>query len=611
MMRVVLLAACTAALAAAAGFEVRVSDETVPAGGLVQLKISLTDPQPISTGKMGVALEESIFDLIEGITLFSDTGDVSGAALVQGGQISARFTSPRGTFGTLPDYPLMTVVARTNPAAPVGTTTQVSLDPGRSFWADLLGNGYTAIIKPGTVMIGGSLSVSNVAPGGGIVPAGFVVKVLGTGFTPATRVAVNEVSLASVKYISPTELDVTPAQAAQMDGKRVRVENPDGSRVTYFSYLRATAIGVSSHPVLAKTTPIFPVKSLSLGFLTVTAGNSPGSFQGLALQNANLSSVDIAVDLLSAAGQTLSHNTTILPAGFRYVRELSELFGVMSAPAGSTVRVSSSAPIQMLGLSSDESGTSVIPVNPAVSPPGTQLNASPVLSALVNAASQQAGSVAPGEMVTLYGSFPGLGMTGPRLDASGKLAASLAGTRVLFEGVPAPLAYVSSAQINAIVPYEAGGNPSVRVQVEMGGVLSTGMTVALEPSAAAIFTLDGSGLGPGACLNQDATPNSAANPAARGSVISIYATGGGQTIPPSVTGSVADGGLKKPLLPVRVTIGGQPATVIYAGTAPGLVSAVLQINALVPENIQAGNAVPVTIAIGSAISQANVTLSIS
>jgi len=76
-----------------------------------------------------------------------------------------------------------------------------------------------------------------------------------------------------------------------------------------------------------------------------------------------------------------------------------------------------------------------------------------------------------------------------------------------------------------------------------------------------------SGVGPAAVLNQDNSVNSASNPAPRGAIIQIYATGECETSPHGVTGSVIGTGLKTPLLGVKVTIGGQDAVVQYAGSA--------------------------------------------
>jgi uncharacterized protein (TIGR03437 family) len=111
-------------------------------------------------------------------------------------------------------------------------------------------------------------------------------------------------------------------------------------------------------------------------------------------------------------------------------------------------------------------------------------------------------------------------------------------------------------------------------------------------------------------LNEDNSINGAANPAARGSTISIYATGEGQTAPAGVTGSVSTGSGTKPLVPVTVKIGGLDAVVQYAGSSSGLVAGVLQVNAVVPGSIAPGTAVPVMVSVGGASSQQGVTIAV-
>jgi len=82
--------------------------------------------------------------------------------------------------------------------------------------------------------------------------------------------------------------------------------------------------------------------------------------------------------------------------------------------------------------------------------------------------------------------------------------------------------------------------------------------------------------------------------------VSIYATGEGLLVPPVATGSMSGPSLPlpKPAANVSVTIGGQPATISYAGEAPTLVSGVLQVNVAIPSNINSGNQL-VVLTIGS------------
>ena len=146
------------------------------------------------------------------------------------------------------------------------------------------------------------------------------------------------------------------------------------------------------------------------------------------------------------------------------------------------------------------------------------------------------------------------------------------------------------------------------MQIVYQGVRSNGVSVPVAVSAPGIFTQTQTGSGAGAIINQDGTVNSAANPAAKGSVIAIYATGEGQTIPSGINGKVNnDGTLPRPVLPTTVTIDGQPAEVTYAGGAPDLVSGALQVNARVPAGAASGT-VAVVVTVGTNSSQAGVTL---
>jgi uncharacterized protein (TIGR03437 family) len=123
-----------------------------------------------------------------------------------------------------------------------------------------------------------------------------------------------------------------------------------------------------------------------------------------------------------------------------------------------------------------------------------------------------------------------------------------------------------------------------------------------------IFSDNASGTGQGAILNQDLSLNSAANPAAPGDIIVIYATGQGNPQGNYVTGLLP--GSASPSDPqVSVNIGGAPAQVTYAGAAPYEVEGVFQINAQIPAGTPAGT-VPVQITIGPAASQPGLTVAV-
>jgi uncharacterized protein (TIGR03437 family) len=218
------------------------------------------------------------------------------------------------------------------------------------------------------------------------------------------------------------------------------------------------------------------------------------------------------------------------------------------------------------------------------------------------------GPVAPGELITLFGSRIGpVSAQTPNGSASNT---SLGGTSVLFDGTVAPLLYGAQNQINAIVPFGVSGKAATQLTVTAQGKTIAGAALPVAAVAPAIFTLNSSGAGAGAILNQDLSVNSTSNPAAKGSVIAIFVTGLGQTNPPSVDGQVTGSVLPAPILSPSVKIGGLDAKVEFAGAASGLVAGVMQVNALVPSSVGSGPAVPVVLSVGGASSRAGVTVAI-
>lgn len=213
--------------------------------------------------------------------------------------------------------------------------------------------------------------------------------------------------------------------------------------------------------------------------------------------------------------------------------------------------------------------------------------------------------------MVLYGSrvWP-VQSTAGRLTSDGRFTTDLAGTQVLFDGAPAPLLYASSGQLAAVVPYEIDGKSGTHVQVVNSGGVSDPLALPVTPAAPSIFSADYTGSGQGAILNQGGvTVNSSANPAEKGSVIAIYATGGGQTSPAGIDGQLALATLPKPKLPVQVLIGGRPAELRYAGAAPAAVAGLFQVNARIPADTPSGE-IPVLVQVGNAVSQPGITVAV-
>ncbi len=233
------------------------------------------------------------------------------------------------------------------------------------------------------------------------------------------------------------------------------------------------------------------------------------------------------------------------------------------------------------------------------------------VKSVLNAASLQPGPLSPGEIVSIFGT--GLGTTagaGPTISQAGAVGTSIGDTRVLFEGVPAPLLYARTDQINAIVPYGIYGRFASSLQIEVAGNRSDTLQLRVDPAAPGVFTANGTGTGQGAIVNQDGTINSPVYPAPRGSVIAIYGTGEGQTRPAGQDGRIITTDLRPPIGVVVVKIAGAPVDVVYAGSAPGMVSGAFQINATIPANTPTGGQIPLEVSIGGIVSQVGVMVAV-
>ncbi|HKE22357.1 MAG TPA: hypothetical protein VKB88_08205 [Bryobacteraceae bacterium] len=237
------------------------------------------------------------------------------------------------------------------------------------------------------------------------------------------------------------------------------------------------------------------------------------------------------------------------------------------------------------------------------------------ISAVVNAASGLSGGIAPGEIVVIYGS--GLGpaqLATATAGASGLFGTQLDGTSVSFNSMAAPMIYTSTGQVAAVVPYGITGSTAL-VTITYQGQTSAGFSVPIVPSAPGIFTAGSTGKGQAAAINQDGSLNSAANPAHLGDVITLFATGEGQTTPAGVDGKPGAVPLPQPILGAQVYLGpdsqdAQSMQLQYAGGAPGEIAGLMQINAVIPQDIQTGDAVPIFVSVGSGSSQLGVTIAV-
>jgi len=229
---------------------------------------------------------------------------------------------------------------------------------------------------------------------------------------------------------------------------------------------------------------------------------------------------------------------------------------------------------------------------------------------MVNGASYFSNEVAPGEIATIFGL--GLGpdeLAGLTLTAQRRVATEAGGVRVLFDGTPAPVLYASSGQVGVIVPFNVAGKSVVRVQLNNAGRLTNTLMMNVAATAPGFFTANSSGRGGGAFLNSDGSLNTEANPAERGSIVVLYATGLGAMRPAMNDGELAAPPYAQPIAPYKVRIAERECEVVYGGAAPGLVAGLVQLNVRVPADIAPG-VVPVSLEADGVISPRTVSVAV-
>ncbi|HEV2689634.1 MAG TPA: IPT/TIG domain-containing protein, partial [Bryobacteraceae bacterium] len=194
---------------------------------------------------------------------------------------------------------------------------------------------------------------------------------------------------------------------------------------------------------------------------------------------------------------------------------------------------------------------------------------------LVHAASLAPGPIAPDEIVTIFGSKFEPGQT-----------------QLLFDGRAATIFYTGVNQINALAPADLAVNATTEISIQVRGATVADFPCAVVGAAPGIFTTTNGGAGQAAANNQDGSINSVSNPADRGSIVVLYATGEGRDISA-----------------VSVNIGGYASEVLYAGPAPGF-PGLMQVNARVPGGYAPSGILPVVITVGGVGTQDGVTIAV-
>ena len=243
-------------------------------------------------------------------------------------------------------------------------------------------------------------------------------------------------------------------------------------------------------------------------------------------------------------------------------------------------------------------------------PPGSALRLLPLSAQIqpvqvLNYASGATGPVAPGEIVAITGSGIGPSQAATSSITTNSHIDTIAGnTRVLFDGIPAPIVSAQAAQIVAIVPYGVSGKTSTQLVVEFNGQHSAAISVPVTDLSPAIFTDQPLGKGSPLILNADGSHNSSSNPAKKGSNITFFVTGEGITTTAAgavpVDGRLAAAPLHSPVQPVVVGVNGNGVNILFAGAEPGA-AGIMQVNAQLDADEPSG-ALQLVVAVGSTFS---------
>jgi hypothetical protein len=320
------------------------------------------------------------------------SGKAAGIALVPPGgsntNISIQLSSPDALLGTDVSYPVVTMSMPLSASLAQGQTFTIGIDAASALFANATTNYATLEFAPGTLTIApaGSPYISDVIPGGGLLPDRSVIKILGANFTSNTRIAIEGTTIvpADSTFVNSGEIDVkicngTVADGAttcpnngtsfQLDGERVRVRDQSTNfTLDYYTYLRADddpAFAASGNALVAQVHPMFSHQTYLAA--TIPLVQTATQFTGLALENTSASDDGIKVELLDANNVSLANTSFILHAGKKIERDvIQDLFNGTVPKDATQVRmtVTSGNAVQALGMQGDTSAGKVLPVIP-------------------------------------------------------------------------------------------------------------------------------------------------------------------------------------------------------------------------------------------------------
>lgn len=505
----------------------------------------------------------------------------------------------------------------------------------------------------GATGVSGKIVTVNVSPNAFTQAGVYEADIVITPQTPAGTPAVAQRVKVTFNVTATTAISATPDRVTVTQSGTTAPAPVSVQIASPVSGIQFLARSNQPWVTVAPTSGTIP-SAITLTF--VTTGMAPGTYEAIvtiAPSGANELNIPVSLTIQSQAALTVAPLTlavnyvqgTPAPAASTVALTSSGVAINFTAVATSTGNWLSVTPASGTTTATGGAATNLtITANPAGLAPGTYtgtvavtgtnssspaqtvtvtLTVSAVSPAVIrtveSAARNETTLVAPGLILQIKGSNlgPATGVGG-RV-TNGVFDTTLSEVRVLFDGTPAPVLYARQDQVNAVAPYSLFGRTSTRVQVEYRGIRSDALEYRVVDLAPGIFTQDASGRGLGAILNQNNTVNTQTNPARRGEIIAVYATGEGVVRPAASDGRLTTGAvesLPRPMMPVTVRLNGQllPAeNVVYAGAAPGLVAGAMQVNVRIPADLSISGAtlVPIEILVGSSPSQSGVTVSVT
>jgi uncharacterized protein (TIGR03437 family) len=574
--------------------------------------ISQTDSEAGYVIKLKSDLSGIVFSTLVGGTTYSSVGagtTLTALTIDQAGNIYIAGWTADGNFPVTPGAFQTALPARAIPAF----VTAISSAGDKILWSTLLGGpppsctncnagsatvSGLAVDSTGAVVIAGFATTEQMPVTTGVIGptclcttnegAAFLAKLTSAGTQLAWATWVNNAGVTALALDASDNVIIggqaftgfaatsSALQTAYPGGPQTQSGNSDYDSAAGFlakinpsatQYLFATWLGgnnfqrgIGSYEILAGANGVTGLALDTQGTIWVTGGSLPSELP-----------VPSSVPILGS-----NYIVGLSPDG-------STVTAAMTVPeggAGQGIAISPQGPVAL-----GKSGSTLIPVS-----------AMPALAGIANSAGLTAsGSVAPSELISFYGEGlgPSTALTGQIVN--GVLTTSLGGVQVQFDGVAAPLLYAGLNQINAIVPSGVAAQSSTTVNIATPAGTITGIVLSVTPSIPEVFAYPPPGNAAYA-LNQDTTLNSATNPAAQGSIVSVWATGGGMSGNPEADGAITGATVYPLQLPLSVGTGfpGAVSTgpvlnpvptpqVQYSGDAPYLVKGAVQVNFQIPQ----------------------------